>query len=158
MAYSIVKAEKIKEQIRRKQATIIKNSKKLKSNPAHLVVGWTKESGIYPEQTTSSKIGGSPVKTEVRYVARVHEYGLGNQTEKGFTRLTMEEHGKEWTAYLQESIDHLQKAGMDIDAQWLLERVGERVKKDLQQTLIEIDLIETSRLLNSIIIKFPRRL
>lgn len=154
MAYNIVKAEKIKKQIRKKQETILRNSKKLKSNPAFVTIGWTKESGKYREQADRKKDKKAP---EVRYVARIHEYGLGNTTEKAFTRLTIEEHGKEWQEYLQESIDHLQASNMEIDPHWLLTRVAERVKIDLQNKIEAIDLVDTSRLKNSIIIKFPRR-
>lgn len=138
---------KLKKSIRRKQATINRNSKKLKNAPKTIVVGWDDKSGTYPEQ------GKKPVK----YIAAIHEYGLGNHSEKAMVRNTIFLHEHEWVRMYRSLVKQKMKRGKTPNHYVIAERVGRKMRDDLRDYLYAIDLVDTSRLAHSIIIRYKRR-
>jgi hypothetical protein len=138
---------KLRKAIRKKQATINRNSKKLKSAPKTVVVGWDKSSGSYPEQD------GKPVS----YIALIHEEGLGHHSEKGMVKNTTHIHGQEWIALYKELVKKGFKNGKSPNYFVIQEKVGRQMRDDLRRFTYEIGLVDTQRLANSIIVRYKRR-
>jgi len=139
--------KKVTEAIKRKQATINKQSKKLKTAPKYITVGWDSKSGTYPEQ------GKKPVE----YIALIHEKGLGNHTEKGMAKNTTFLYQDEWNKLAKKLIKKGMKFGKTPDYYIIAEKIGERIKDNLREYTYMIGLVDTERLANSIIIKYKRR-
>lgn len=147
MAYKMFDVEKLIAGIKKKQETINRNSRKMKTAPKSITIGWTKASGKYPEQN------GKPVS----YIATIHEYGLGNQTEKAMVSNTIFLHKKEWASLYRKLLAKELRRKAVADYYMIAEKIGEQMKLDLKNYIREIDLIETSRLMNSIIVTYSRR-
>lgn len=137
---------KLHRAIARKQATIDRNSRAMRRAPKFVVVGWDSHSGTYPEQD------GKPVS----YIAQIHEYGLGNNTEKAMVRNTEYEHSKEWAQLFMKLVKKQSRGRKTPDYFDIFEQIGKRVKRDLRDYLYAIDLIDTTRLAESIIINYRR--
>jgi len=155
MAYSFYNEQLIKKEIKKKQDRMLRNSLKMVSSPMSIEIGWFYESGKYPESE-----GGQSVS----YVAQIHEFGLGPHSPKGFVRITIDSHQKEWYDIFQSRVNIAVKNALkgkgslnSFDKHFLLLEIGNKIKRDLQDTITEINLIDTTRLKNSIIIKFDRR-
>lgn len=138
---------KLQKAIKKKQDTINRNSRKLKNAPKRIIVGWDEKSGTYPEQD----------KKPVAYIAKIHEWGLGNHTEKAMVRTTVFKHEKEWVELFQKLIIEGSRKGKSPNYYTIAERVGRQMRNDLRSYLYEIDLVDTSRLARSIIIRYKRR-
>lgn len=139
--------KKLTKTIRKKQATINKNSKKLKSAPKTVIAGWDKSSGAYPEQD----------KKPVELIALIHEKGLGNHTEKGMVKNTTFKHSKEWVQLYKNLVAKGFKNGKTPNYYTIQEKIGRQIKDDLRSFTYEIGLVDTQRLANSIIIRYKRR-
>lgn len=140
--------EKLKKRIDKKQDTINRRSQKLKNAPKVIKVGWFKESGNYPEQ------GKKPVE----YIARIHEEGLGNHTDKHMVSNTIFEHKSEWASLYKKLVRKGSRFGRTPDYYKISEQIGVQMKKDLRNYVFGIDLVDTTRLANSILVKYSRRL
>ena len=138
---------KLKKAIEKKQATINRNSKKLKTAPKTISIGWFKQSGVYPEQG----------KRAVNYVAKIHEHGLGNHTEKGMIKNTVHLYRKEWVKEYRKLARKEINKGKTPDYYSISEKVGLMMKEDLRNYVYRIGLVDTSRLANSILVKYKRR-
>lgn len=138
---------KVKKAIRKKQATINRNSKKLKSAPKTIVVGWDGKSGTYPEQE----------KKPVAYIALIHEKGLGHQSEKGMVKNTTFLHSGEWLALYKKLVKQGFKNGKSPNYYTIAEKVGRQMRDDLRRYTYAIGLVDTQRLAHSIIIRYKRR-
>lgn len=147
MGYNLWDVKRIQEKIKKKQETIERNSKKMKTAPTKVEVGWDESSGTYPEQ------GGKPVS----YIAEIHEYGLGPHSEKSMLSSTEFLHSDEWAekykSLVMKSIDKDRIPNYDK----IFRTIGNQIKKDLRDRVYEIDLVETHRLANSIIVRYKRR-
>jgi len=150
LSKKLVSVDKIQRNIARKQKTIMKNAAKRKRiMPKNLRVGWTKKSGRYTEQK------GSP---SVQDVVNIHEFGLGDhQSEKSFIRNTIASKQKKWLKYYYKNVH---KHVLKVDQAKILSslaEMGEMIKRDLQISVRRVDLIDTERLINSILIEFKGR-
>ena len=141
-----IDVKKLKRAVARKQATIDRNSKALKKAPKKVLVGWDSSSGTYPEQD------GKPVA----YIAKIHEFGLGNHTEKAMSRITVEDNQKEWIKMYAKLVKQQSRRGKTPNYYDIGEQIGRQIKEDLEDYLYAIDLIDTTRLANSIIVKYRR--
>lgn len=156
MAFNFMNAQKIIDQIQQRQDKMIRKSLKMVSDPMYIEVGWfDPESGKYPEEESGAKVVD---------VARIHEFGLGGFPAKAFVRLTVDENNKEWAYEVQKAVNvaiaKAKKGQSDLNSfnkHALLYTIGEQIKQDLRDRIEDIDLIDTSRLLNSILIKFKRK-
>lgn len=148
MGYSFIDQQKIQRQIEKKQATIERNSRKMKTPPKKVSVGWFKESGKYIEQ---------PEKPSVAHVANIHNYGFEGQTQKAFIELTIAENYNKWLKFVFSWMEHNLRLGKQPDLNLIAEELGELVKSDLGMTVYDMDLIDTGRLLTSIMVKYKRR-
>lgn len=144
---NIVNVDKLRKAIMKKQETINKHSKKLKTAPKYIFAGWDEKSGTYPEQE------GKPVW----YIAEIHERGLGDHERKDMTKNTEEEHGESWQLLYAKLVNRYLKRGRIPDYFKIAEKVGERMKYDLENYVRRIDLVDTHRLVNSVIIRYRRR-
>lgn len=159
--------EAIKRRMAKKQNTINKNAQKRKRiHPKNLFVGWTDKSGRYSEQaktervTTNHRDGSTSSKMmsiKVKEVARIHELGLGNHPEKGMIRITSKANRKRWMKfYKQKVLPALMKG--DKSKLWMeLSKLGSIIKMDLKTTVLDIDLVDTGRLANSILVEYKGR-
>lgn len=138
--------EKAIRAIRRKQNTINKASRAMKRAPKYIFAGWTDKSGSYPEQ------GGKPVK----YIACIHEKGLGPHTEKGMVANTTYLHSKEWQKLYARLVRRGSKKGKIPNYYEIFEKVGEQMKQDLRMYTISLGLVETTRLINTIVVNYRR--
>lgn len=169
MGYNIFNAEKVIRKIKKKQETINKRSDKMKTNPKSISVGWTDASGDYPEQrkeadqdflknpntsNKSKRVYRESLKKKVKDVAYAHEYGLGNLDEKGFIRKTIAENQKKWKDLSDKLFNNQAKSG--LTDQQIFEIVGKQAKEDLRSEIFSIDLVDTHRLVDSIIISYHR--
>jgi len=159
MAYNMMNLKKIQKAMAKKQATIEKRSRALKNAPVSVSVGWDKSSGKYTEQRIKEgrvTIQDAPMVVEV---ALTHEYGIGNHTEKAFIRNTIKENKDKWNKQLRTLYRQQPKtlSGKPVNWHTVMSRMGKIIKSDLKAKIIEIDLRDTDRLLESIIIKYHRR-
>ncbi len=138
---------KLRKTIRKKQSTINKNSRKLKSAPKKIVVGWDSKSGSYPEQG----------KKPVWYIAKIHEYGTEHHPAKHMVGNTIFAHEKEWAKAYRRILNRKIKMGVVPNYFTIAEELGRRMRDDLKDYVYKIDLVDTSRLANSIIIRYKRR-
>jgi len=139
--------KKVTEAIKRKQATIDRNSKKMKTAPKYIYVGWDKSSGTYPEQ------GGKPVEE----VALIHEFGTEHHTAKGMVSNTVFFCEDEWIKRATKLIKKGFKWGRAPDYYDIAEKLGRQIKSDLRDYTYSIGLVDTERLANSVIVKYRRR-
>lgn len=167
MANTVVNVDAISRNMKRKQETISKNAKKRKRvMPKNLRVGWTDKSGRYTEQrptevvTTTHKDGTSTTNwkaIKVKDVARIHEYGLGNQTEKAFIRTTKNNNMKKWLKYYRRYVLPNVKKNDQKKILASLTDLGEIIREDLKNSVYDIGLVDTGRLVESILIEFKGR-
>lgn len=158
---------KVMKVIARKQETIVRNAKKRKRiSPKNMTVGWTDKSGRYTEQrkseavTTNHKDGTQSITSKsilVKDVAKIHEYGLGNQTEKGFMRMTISQHKKKWLMMYRLTVLPWYVRGNRSMMFKALHRLGVTIRNDLKKSVVDIDLVDTGRLRDSILIEYKGR-
>lgn len=147
MAYKMWDVDKIKEAIRKKQSTIDKNSRKMKTAPKSISIGWDQSSGTYPEQD------GKPVW----YIAKIHDEGLGPHSEKKMIETTIFLNRTKWAKLYSKLQGQALKKNKIPDYYQIAETIGETMKQDLEDYVYQIDLVETERLANSIITRYHRR-
>jgi hypothetical protein len=133
--------------IRKKQATINRNSKKLKSAPKYITVGWDASSGKYPERPEIS----------VSYVAYLHEHGTKDFPAKNMIETTVFLHEDQWVKLYRKLAKKSLSKGQVPDYYTIAETVGEQMKRDLENYIYAIDLVDTQRLANSVIVRYSRR-
>lgn len=114
-----------------------------------VTIGWTEESGNYVEESRT---------IAVEYVAQIHNEGLSNgrggyHTEHRYLEQTLDWMNATQIGYFTE-VALLYAMGSDVQAVNLLQEIGKRGKDYLQSLIINYDLIDTQRLLNSVIIKY----
>lgn len=144
---NVVNVRKIQKAIKRKQETINKLSNKLKTAPKYIFAGWDTKSGTYPEQD----------RKPVSYIAEIHDKGLGYQTRKDMVARTTNEYGESWQKLYIRLVNKYIKKGKNPDLFKVSEKVGERMRDDLRNYIYIIDLVDTERLANSIIVRYRRR-
>ena len=141
-----IDVSKLVARIKKKQKTIDKNSKNLKRAPKYIFAGWGPESGSYPEQK------GKPVEE----IAEIHEWGLGAHSEKAMVRKTELEHSEKWEDLYMYLVTKAIKAGRNPNYYTIATKVGNQMRIDLRKHLFDINLIDTTRLANTIITKYRR--
>lgn len=112
-------------------------------------IGWTDASGEYMEETRSI-----PVKV----VAQIHNEGLSNGHGGFHTEWRYLEQTLMWMEETQGSafqvVAYLYSIGDSAQAVNLLTEIGERGKEYLRTLIQKYNLIDTQRLINSIIIEY----
>lgn len=147
MAKQSIDISKAIRAINKKQATINRASRKLKNSPKYIRVGWDSKSGKYPEQD------GTPVE----YVAHIHDKGLGPHEAKHMLDNTKFLHAKEWAKLYKKLARKAMRKTNSTDFYDVSEIIGERMKEDLKNYVYDINLVDTTRLANSIIVRYSRR-
>lgn len=151
MGYDLINAPKFQKAMRKKQEKINEISRKMKKAPKSVNIGWDSSSGKYTEQATENK----PAPT-VQEVALIHEWGTSTIPESAMLRTTK----ARVEPMIQELVKRKMKAAKRVrklDFYKLAEDIGELVKRELHDTVFTLDLVDTTRLANSIVIKYRRR-
>lgn len=170
MAYNIFDATQVQKAMKKKQETILRNAKKRKNiGPKNLMVGWTDKSGRYTEQgpkvleaatPAEQRKSGNPTTEKaikVKEVAKIHEFGLGNHTEVGFIRICKANNRRKWLKYYNKYINKWVVKGDRARFFPLLVHLGDMIARDLRQSVIDADLVDTQRMANSIVVDFKGR-
>lgn len=112
--------------------------------PAGIVVGWTEESGNYVEAGRTYPVWK---------VAQWHNEGTIYHTEHRYleeTVMWIEDYAQR--AFEEAALEHL--AGNTGKAVALIQDIGQKAKAYLESLIYEYDLLDTYRLVNSIIVKY----
>ncbi len=119
------------------------------TQPYGVIIGWTDESGEYVETGRNIKVSS---------VAKIHNEGLSNghggfhQEHRYLERTAMWLEDNMATEFTQAALQYM--LGNQGKAVGIIQDIGRAGKEYLQDLLFNYNLIDTHRLINSIIIKY----
>lgn len=81
-------------------------------------------------------------------IAAFHEFGTGEVPQRSFLRAVVDANRARYKQQLRQGLQHVIKGGATVDG--VLEQLAETVKKDVQDRLEALGLVETGQLKDAI--------